>query len=88
MVASAYGHATTCQIRCTNMSFRFLPNCGKRCEIDVQDWVATQLDQRPDESIEGLAREAGVDVVQARRLLWNSLRPAGTFAGIPCPEIG
>jgi endogenous inhibitor of DNA gyrase (YacG/DUF329 family) len=41
--------------------------CGKRCSVDVQDWVATQLDQRPDEPIEDLAAEAGISPVQARR---------------------
>jgi endogenous inhibitor of DNA gyrase (YacG/DUF329 family) len=40
--------------------------CGKRCEVDVEAWVATQLDQRPGEDIEALAREAGVPAAQAR----------------------
>ena len=40
--------------------------CGKRCEVDVEAWVRTQLDQRPDEDVGVLAAEAGVPVAQAR----------------------
>jgi endogenous inhibitor of DNA gyrase (YacG/DUF329 family) len=43
--------------------------CGKRCEVDVEAWVATQLDQRPGEDIEALAREAGVPPHRARAAL-------------------
>jgi hypothetical protein len=39
---------------------------GKRCEVDVEAWVRTQLDQRPGEDIEALARKAGVPPHRAR----------------------
>ena len=43
--------------------------CGKRCEVDVKAWVATQLDQRPGEDIESLAVEAGIPPHRARAAL-------------------
>jgi hypothetical protein len=43
-------------------------HCGRRCEVDVEAWVATQLGQRPDEDVEELAAQAGVDVAEARRV--------------------
>jgi hypothetical protein len=44
-------------------------HCGQRCSVDVAAWVAEQRDQRPDEDIEQLAREAGVPAAQARGAL-------------------
>jgi hypothetical protein len=43
--------------------------CGKRCEVDVDAWVATQRDQRPDEDVEQLARESGLIASTVRAAL-------------------
>lgn len=43
--------------------------CGKRCDIDVAGWVATQVAHYPGDDIEQLAREAGVPAAQARAAL-------------------
>jgi hypothetical protein len=33
--------------------------CGRQCEVDLDDWVATQRDHYPDEDLDELARQAG-----------------------------
>jgi hypothetical protein len=43
--------------------------CGRKCEVDVDGWVATQVAQRPDEDIERLAAQAGVLPHRARAAL-------------------
>jgi len=40
--------------------------CGKRCEIDVEGWVAVTRAHYPGEDIEELAVEAGVPAAQAK----------------------
>ena len=40
--------------------------CGKRCDVDVAGWVATQLAQRPGADIGELARQAGIPAAEAR----------------------
>jgi len=49
--------------------------CGKRCEIDVEGWVATQRDQRPDEDVEQLARETGLIASTVRAALDRAETP-------------
>jgi hypothetical protein len=43
--------------------------CGRQCDVDVAAWVETQLDHRPGEDIEALAREAGLPPHRARAAL-------------------
>jgi hypothetical protein len=50
-------------------SYHAMCRCGRQCTIDVADWVATQLAQRPGEDVEALARQAGVSPHQARAAL-------------------
>ena len=38
--------------------------CGLQCEVDVQDWVATQRDHYTDEDIGELAKQAGLPVAE------------------------
>jgi hypothetical protein len=41
--------------------------CGKRCEIDVEGWVAVTRAHYPGEDIGELAKQAEVDVAAAPR---------------------
>jgi endogenous inhibitor of DNA gyrase (YacG/DUF329 family) len=43
--------------------------CGKRCDIDVADWVATAREHYPSEDIVELAKQVGIPAAQARAAL-------------------
>jgi hypothetical protein len=50
-------------------SYHATCRCGRPCTVDVEDWVRTQRDQRPDENIEKLAVQAGIPPAKATAAL-------------------
>jgi len=56
-------------------SYHATCRCGRQCTIDVDAWVATQRDQRPDEDVEQLARETGLNASTVRAALDRAETP-------------
>jgi hypothetical protein len=46
---------------------------GRPCEIDLDDWAATQRDHYPDEDLGELAKQAGLPVTEVRATVDETL---------------